>query len=531
MKLDPKLVCNIENQSNFQSSYHGTKARGSYNTMRFVMKLRDDIVQAMNSEENSYEKIQAYSTYLHENIHWWQHVGSNFGFIYSLSYPAITMTSIVDLKELLKKKITVKPLIKFYDSNKEVVKELVMLTYKFYCIKHAKNFAFDNKNFNEILKDRKTFVSLGSCYHVLWQISILSLTTVDPKYKIIPKIEKWDEEFQRLLENQVEGFDIINKKIRVSSMGIRAIYEGQAIFNQLQYLAFSLDDELSFQDCERAGMLYGVYYEAFNFFIETTTFKKPDGFLNSVVGLFLLVCDLAINPTNGFPFDIYDYENFIVKNDPGMRFTKMCYFINENKSEFENEIDKYSKDEYNNISKKLSDYLGCISPNECGKLINNWISEPEIKDLIKDEVDSKLVNNLFHIKLFFSKYLQFQNDKYEHPNIFCWIGYHMTPANKDVAYAAKIFNKHRVLFQVAPDGNIKPSLFEHLDEANTVEAFNFFYRNNILDDLILKWICEEGEFQFDYNWLTPFTDDEQINRLKEYFERIFDFSIDNIKPI
>lgn len=316
----------------------------------------------------------------------------------------------------------------------------------------------------------------------------------------------------------------------MSSLGIKAIYEGQAIFNQLQYLAISLKDELSFQDCESAGMLHGVYYEAFNFFIETTTFQKPDNFLNSEVALFLLVCDVAINPTNGFPFDIYDYENFTIKNDPGMRFTIMCYFILENKIDFTNSIIKYSKDEYLNISKKLSDCLGSYSPNESGELIQKWMSKVEIKELLKEESNSKFLNNHLHIRLIFSKYLRFQKDKYINPNIFCWIGYHLKSENKNID-VAKIFHRHQVLFQVAPDNEVKPTVFKHLDKDNTIETFNMFYRDNMFDDLILKWIYEEGEFQFDYGWLTKKHDDERKKSLKEYFKFIFDFSIDNIKPI
>ena len=81
------------------------------------------------------------------------------------------------------------------------------------------------------------------------------------------------------------------------------------------------------RDFEEMGLLHGVYIEAFDFFLKTTGIEKPNNLLHPSVGLFLLVCDLSINPTNGFPLDIYDFENFIHKNDPGQRFLTLCIEI------------------------------------------------------------------------------------------------------------------------------------------------------------------------------------------------------------
>lgn len=42
------------------------------------------------SSDVTFEQMQAFSTYLHETIHSWQHVGSTCGFMMSLSYPVRT---------------------------------------------------------------------------------------------------------------------------------------------------------------------------------------------------------------------------------------------------------------------------------------------------------------------------------------------------------------------------------------------------------------------------------------------------------
>ncbi len=74
----------------------GDNPRGSYNPMQFVLRLRKDIHKVLNEVTpgvqpfgtNSTERNQAFSTYLHETIHWWQYMGSNYGFISSLRYPS-----------------------------------------------------------------------------------------------------------------------------------------------------------------------------------------------------------------------------------------------------------------------------------------------------------------------------------------------------------------------------------------------------------------------------------------------------------
>jgi hypothetical protein len=41
------------------------------------------------------------STYLHETVHWWQHIGSTYGFILSLNYPVQSHCTHFDLKRLV----------------------------------------------------------------------------------------------------------------------------------------------------------------------------------------------------------------------------------------------------------------------------------------------------------------------------------------------------------------------------------------------------------------------------------------------
>ncbi|MDB5088696.1 MAG: hypothetical protein JWR09_2690, partial [Mucilaginibacter sp.] len=110
INLNPQLLSSIRYEDEFLSSpINGTKSRGVYNPMQFVLRLRADIHQELNlitpgihnQRTTTKNQVQAFSTYLHETIHWWQHVGSNFGLISSLKFPAQAHIVQNDLKTLL----------------------------------------------------------------------------------------------------------------------------------------------------------------------------------------------------------------------------------------------------------------------------------------------------------------------------------------------------------------------------------------------------------------------------------------------
>ena len=73
-------------------------AHGLYDGLRFVVRLSPRVHDLIATLPNgigfrsgiSREQVNAFSTYLHETIHWWQHIGSTCGFMLSLSYPLQT---------------------------------------------------------------------------------------------------------------------------------------------------------------------------------------------------------------------------------------------------------------------------------------------------------------------------------------------------------------------------------------------------------------------------------------------------------
>ncbi len=524
-----------EEEFSYDSILDGTSIKGSYSTMQFVLRLRNDVRIALEKGEKDFESIQATSTIIHENIHWWQHVGSNFGFLFSLAYPAFVHYSYEHFKNIIAQGLSYKSILKFDETyyakhGKADLDEINIIVNNYYDLEYAKLFALDNKNIHKILEDKRFFLNIGHCYHIFWTCTIHTLSNaIDKDYKFLPNTNNWPENFKILTENEIEGF-YVNSSMHISPIGIKAIYEGQAIFNQMQYLTIVLNPDLTYEDFEKVGMLHGIYVEAFEFFLKFTNLTKPTNLLDPIVGLFLLICDLAINPTNGFPLDIHNYEQFITKNDPGIRFLLLLHIISKDPESYVTRVTGYSKEEYISLSKDLSASIGCRCPYESISTVLSWSSDSEVSKVLEEEEILKYSLENLPIRLMFSKFYRFQEDKQKYPNVFCWFGYHANSKNPNVAFEIvdSLYRKHHALYRDDLDGEIKPSIFEGISEENIMESFNNFYAFNILYDLTLKWVYEQGEFKYDYRWLAGARAKDFTPTIKANFEKQYGIDIDKI---
>ncbi|MBE9640628.1 hypothetical protein [Salipiger mangrovisoli] len=77
--LNPELLNPGSDETVFEATID---THGTYTTEHFVLRLSPrahELVDAITRQETddyeTAELYQAYSTYLHETIHWWQHVG------------------------------------------------------------------------------------------------------------------------------------------------------------------------------------------------------------------------------------------------------------------------------------------------------------------------------------------------------------------------------------------------------------------------------------------------------------------------
>ncbi|GMN89836.1 hypothetical protein [Francisella sciaenopsi] len=541
MKLNSKYLETYDEQYN---GFHN--ALGLYDSMQFVLRLRTDIHNKIkslpsgivSSKQIDFEGIQAYSTYIHETIHWWQHMGSTSGLVLSLIHPMQMHVNKMFLDRFLQTTGTVKSIKKYNELN---AKEYQPVDEEFQIINHIINNFSDIEFFKYLVifpKEAKQvvndpfFESVGHTFHITYSAFVHLLTECfDKEQKYFPKIENWDEQFRKLNENKATGF-YHGSDVYISPIGLKAIYEGQARFIQIQYLYFGIGKKLTWNDFNDLGMLSGDYIEAFNSFLTLTDSQFPESIDDPLVGLYLLICDLAINPMEGFPFEIENFENFINTTNPGIRFITLCKLVKDKFPEVKDSIQKYSSEEYYEVSNKLCKAANYKSPLDGAKKILDWSKIiPSLIDLVEEEKTFTFNLENFPIRLMFSKFVNFQKDKYINPAFFCWAGYHFTAENIS-EQTFNMFAEHEALFIDDIDGDIYPRKLPNKEEKQLTDTMTTFYTWISAYDLTRQWITKEGKFEYDYLWLTSKYTPEEVNRwAKHAFSNIFKVDPDEFQII
>ncbi len=336
---------------------------------------------------------------------------------------------------------------------------------------------------------------------MIWLLS----STVDPELKVFPDPRKWEPWALQLRERKVDGF-YYGSPIGVVPIGAREIFEGQARFAQIQYLYVSSGCTASWSDFEEAGMFKDVYLLAFLYFLEVSGLKVPDKFDDPIIGLFLLVCDVAINPVEGLVLDLQDLSRLVKVHDPGHRFFNLCLAIKRDKAYFSNAICNYSADEYWEVSNRLCEAIGVASPLYLVETVGDWpVKQEEIAVLLDEDRTFKFSEANLPVRVFLARFIRLQMDKRLHPEFFCWSGIWMTELKKgplSLHDAGVLFEEHRALFVDKDDGDVYPRTFGNREEKPVQNTFDLFYYWVAIYDLTRQWLVGPGKFDFDFGWLT-----------------------------
>lgn len=497
------------------SLYSCWNARGQYDALRFVLRLRPDIHRQLSKSTSGYflsgelddETCLSFSTLLHETIHWWQFIGSTYGFIYSLAYPSQLLASSNRYILFLGKAGKHKSIKKYYETNmnkdntpRELFQEVSTLLNTFFDIEFFKKISFSPKQANAFVNDNY-FESLGHCYKITYEVVLWLLsTTCKTDTNIFDKPQEWTNQFRKLKENKADGF-YYGGDVRLSPIGAFEIFEGQARFSQLVYLHQASQGHYTWNEFKEAGYLDGVYIEAFTVFIHLLGEAWPPTISDPLVGLFLLICDISINPTEGFPLGVLDYASFVNSCDPGIRFLMLCSQVQQKRRDLKKAIVNHTRDEYIEFGTILNNLIYTHSIEDYNVYYESIFDTNSIKALMAEEFTFKFSEENMPIRVLLSQHLKFQKNKIEYPHIFCWPG-HCFSNTKGGELELSLFNSHGALFVDQEDGDIYPNLLSGKDKDNIQTTFNNFYTWNILFDLTKQWTIADGPFVFDYEWMT-----------------------------
>ena len=470
-----------------------------------MKKTPTGIVQA---GDIGFRGIQAFSTYLHETIHWWQHVGSTSGLLLSLTYPAQLHLNHGHLRDFLVQSGPKKSILKYNSLHaksenqaSEEFRTINLILNNFFDIEFYRSLVIDPSGARSVI-DNLYFDCMGHSYHIAYS-SVLWLlcASFDPRAQHFPDPRLWAKEFKKLRDDRLTGY-YYKTDIHLSPIGLKEIFEGQARFSQLQYLYFGSGEALAWQDFRELGMLSTSYVKAFEQFLKLTESEWPASVGDPLVPLFLLVCDVSINPSDGFPFNITHFESFIESTDPGIRFFFLCRLIAKIFPNFKGHIKQYSNAEYTEVSEALSEAMVCRSPVSAAHKVVCWSKEcPQLIELMKQGEAFSFSQTNLPVRVVFERFIKFCEDKVKNPEFLCWPGAWAAGERCGEEFM-KTFDRHQALFTSTIDGDIYPRHFPDKDERLVQSTFEAFYAWNIMYDLGRQWITEEGAFRYFFFWLS-----------------------------
>ncbi|QOZ44772.1 hypothetical protein XH89_15780 [Bradyrhizobium sp. CCBAU 53340] len=511
---------------------------GTYTTEHFVLRLSPrvhELVDAVTSGARAPgdvdgETIQAYSTYLHETIHWWQHIGSISGLILSLTYPAQAHENLEHLEKVLKLVGPKKSLKRWAEDAARA--GLTDEDPGLRAANMAVNNAVDAEFYKiatitpalipQAMKD-PYFETVGHCYWMAYTHAVgLLAATVDRDWLHLPDTAGWQERFIRNRDAKLEGW-ARDTQVRVAPLGLHALFEGQARMIQLQFLTFGMANPPTLDALKDAGYFRGEYGKAFESFLKATNSARPNFVDDPAVALFLLIVDLAINPTAGFPLDIESFENFIIDVDPGIRFLRLCQSVREEHPELLGRITEYSRQEYMQVADMLTKACGYDHPGVALSTIETWATAmPGVAEILAEKETFRFNPGNVVVRVLFSYFISFSIDKLKRPEFFCWPGAWLA-APRVSENSQSLFLKYLSLFtdRADDDGIFPRNIPGKAPEAITKTLSNF-YANIINYDLTRQWILDEGPFRYDFDWLTQtYSKAEMADWAKTRFEQVF----------
>jgi hypothetical protein len=553
MTVDAALLRSVDEHLAPRSNFHATlEAHGVYDSLRYVVRL-SPLVHAQLATlpdgigftaTTSQEQLFAYSTYLHETVHWWQHIGSTCGLMLSLSHPAQTHANLGHLQRLLAAIGPVKSIYEYAAATQgtgsgdpetpEGIANIIvnnrfdMQAYRFLATNPADAAPFVHQTL---------FESMGHAYHIAMGQGMFAIAnTVDRGFDHLPHPDGWQGEYHKLCESRHPGF-YYGSPLELSSVGAYEIFEGQARFVQLQYLHFATGGRFEWDDAERLGMMGAVYTEAFEAFLRMTGLTAPASIDDPVTALFLLICDIAMNPGEGFTLPIWSSETFLIDVDPGLRFIHLCSVVRQFCPWAATAIRTYSRDEYEQVSEALCDAFKIYSPLLNCRAIARWVANGGgFRDCLARRDAGAIGRENAAIDLLFGQFLSYSRDKLLYPHILCWPGAAMAGryASGD---SVGVFSRQSPLFvDRADDEMIAPVVRAGLDEAVVYDTFQIFYGTQSVYDMTYQWVVEPGDFTYDYRWLQPAGTPEQMKQwAAEGFRNLYgispdDFHILSAKP-
>lgn len=527
------------------------KAHGLYHNKHFVLRLSPlnhenmKKIAELNFEnrgvvlqnEIPIELLYSYATYIHENIHWWQHKGSICGMLRSMAQLSFSHINLDGFRELYEEVGGIKPLFKWWhnlqnseleiDSKVDALANNIINNFvdiEFYLLQ-----SYSPQNIRE-LRDDPYYISPEHSTFITYQSVLNDIAdTIDKEGKIFPHLSEWSGRYEKEMERRrQEG---TRMEIHLSPIGLIDILEGQARMIQLQYLRNVLGEN-SLVVAQEDGYLNREYGKALLYFLDQLGEVLPSEVDTPLVALFLLVCDIALNPSEGFVYDIVDFNGFYELTDPGYRFTLVCEVIAKKLPHLKHYIKHYSKDEYIYVAEEICRECHFLAPHEISGKIKSWRDiSLDCNRLMGEHETFDFSSVNLPTRLMLSEFISFNQDKAERPEFFCWPGIWLigSRVSQDVE---ELWLSHIALYQDSGfSEEILPREMRGRDLSRVKNTFNQFYASVMMYNFLRQWILDDDYFDLSFKWLidpkkTEELREKAMNLAEELFSiKVSDFEI------
>lgn len=517
MHLSSQLLLSPAQQLFLESWSEGdSSVRGTYNPLQFVLKLSPEIHRALSvvnsgayeRRQLEWETIQAFSTSLHETVHWWQHIGSTSGFLFSIAGPIQFHGNYGYMKEFLRLVGAKMPIARITNSRKrlsalpdEAAKLCNIIVNNYQDIEFYYHYQSSPSNFKEMSKSFY-FECLGHSFDIAYGNAITTLDSVFvDSDTVLPRTDSFVEIHGRRKEQKVMGY-YYGSPILLPPFGTQYIFEAQARFVQLQYLFFASGGKFNFDEARAAGMLSELYVHAFEVYLNLTKQDYPRYLDDHAIGLFLLICDIAINPTAGFPIAYNARNDTIRDNTPGIRFIRICEFVRSNIQEIVSVLSSYDKDAYVKAADIICDGLNIDSPMKATSVINGWREDKSIVNLMKEHEKFEYDGRNMSIKFLFAHFIEFCSNKLARPDFFCWPAHWMVGDRAGKASQSLFYTHQAPFVNDENDDGIHARIRLGISDEVLLKTMNDFYSSILIYEMSRQWAVGNNWFKYDQEWLS-----------------------------
>ena len=481
---------------------------GQFDPLWGGLLLRDDILKELDYqrgelarsslEEPGTSVILPFSTHLHEYIHWWQHIGTTSGFIYGLSIPVQALATTAYLIECGRQ--VLKPLIHNVTNKLPVEHPAWLAILRWSEIEYGATFMLSPRTVIHLLKTAKFYESIGHSMLLLYLNSIAALARIaDHNYCGLPPALDWIDLYEHFNRTAKPGFSPL--EIIDVPLGMKELQEAQARLSELQYLDLSYQS-ISWAEVKTGEKLSGIYGTALNYYFKHGNLSEPTSVHDPKINLFLVLCDIALNPDEGYPNLISDDGNFVYRTHPGIRFMKLCRILAENQDVLKL-LENLSLKSYQAVCEIFCRKAGWATPIEVFERVLTVFAKIDGLEELNSKEDLGDFGEIdVPLWFFLSQHRSFLETKSQVPHFFCWSGSFLCfeENNTEAACAQEVLSWHLPPLMGTLDKGINTANLPQMTEDLQAKFINGYFATQVQYDLVRQWISKRGDFVFRYQW-------------------------------